>query len=186
METNNKLSRSIEQLSASEERFRGLVQTLPDTIYKIDREGCFTFVNDSIHRLGYHQTDLLGRHFSEIIFDEDIENVSADSVIPKIREAQVNADPDANFCIPSPKLFDERRMTDRMTIGLELRLKIKSGEFAGYAELKALGEQLLYVEVNSIGMYGDLFCCHGAYAAAAHQPDRTGSRRPQSTRQRHL
>ncbi|MBT3767398.1 MAG: response regulator [Rhodospirillales bacterium] len=154
-ETNNKLSRSIEQLSASEERFRGLVQTLPDIVYKIDRDGCFTFVNDSIHRLGYHQTDLLGRHFSEIIFDEDVEHVSADSVIPKIRETRKNAETDDVPTTPHPKLFDERRTTDRMTIGLELRLKTKSGEFAGHAELKALGEQLLYVEVNSIGMYGE-------------------------------
>ena len=43
-----------------------------------------------------------------------------------------------------------------MTIGLELRQKTKAGEFAGHAELKSAGgSQMLYVEVNSIGMYGE-------------------------------
>lgn len=117
---NLKLSRTIEQLSASEERFRGLVQTIPDIVYKVDGEGCFTFVNDAIHRLGYHQSELIGRHFSSIIFDEDIDGVSADAVLKRIRE---NGESDSE---EAPKLFDERRTSNRMTIGLQVRLDRKS------------------------------------------------------------
>ncbi|MBF0266571.1 MAG: response regulator [Gammaproteobacteria bacterium] len=148
---NKKLSVSLEQLSASEERFRGLVQTIPDIIYKVDNTGCFTFLNDSVQRLGYHQSELIGRHFSELIYSEDVDRVSSDTVIANIR----NQTSETNIPIEPPKLFDERRSIDRMTVGLEVRLKRKTGESAGEAEIKAISTQLVHVEVNSIGMYGD-------------------------------
>jgi len=145
---NAQLSRTIEQLSASEERFRGLVQTMPDIVYKIDHEGIFTFVNDAIHRLGYHQSELVGRHFSEIIFEDDLNKISANTVLPQM--ANMGGE-DAS----PPKLFDERRKSDRMTIGLQIRLKTKSGTMGATVEVRAIGEQLVNVEVNSLGMYGE-------------------------------
>ncbi len=71
-EINERMTDSMEQLSASEERFRSLVQTIPDIVYKIDAEGRFTFLNKSVERLGYHQSDLIGKHFSEIIHHADV------------------------------------------------------------------------------------------------------------------
>jgi len=147
---NSQLSRTIEQLSASEERFRGLVQTMPDIVYKIDQNGTFTFVNDAIHRLGYHQSELIGRHFSEIIYEDDINKISANSVLPEL------AGTDADQVTP-PKLFDERRKSDRMTIGLQIRLKTKSGNLGATVEVRAIGEQVINVEVNSLGMYGEAY-----------------------------
>lgn len=146
---NKRLSRSIDQLSASEERFRGLVQTIPDIVYKVDKEGRFTFVNDAIHRLGYHQSELIGHHFSSIVYDDDIDAISAASVLPQVRER--NGAP----VEPTPKLFDERRGADRMTIGLQVRLKTKAGKPGAPVEIQAIGDQLIYVEVNSLGMYGE-------------------------------
>lgn len=146
---NKRLSRNIEQLSASEERFRGLVQTIPDIVYKMDHEGRFTFINDAVHRLGYHQTDLLGRHFKDLICDEDFSSVSADDVLAQRRGKDGEEGDEA------PKLFDERRTTDRMTIGLQVRLKTKAGLPANHAEVKAISSQVVHVEVNAMGMYGD-------------------------------
>ncbi|MBF0323193.1 MAG: PAS domain S-box protein, partial [Magnetococcales bacterium] len=64
---NEQLSSHVEQLAISEERFRGLVQTIPDIVYRLDAEGRFTFLNNAIRHLGYDPAELLGQHFSDII-----------------------------------------------------------------------------------------------------------------------
>ncbi|MBN1845636.1 MAG: PAS domain S-box protein [Sedimentisphaerales bacterium] len=47
------------QLRASEERFRHLANTLPLTVFEIDREGRLTFVNDSgLRMFGYSRADV--------------------------------------------------------------------------------------------------------------------------------
>lgn len=146
-EINERLTNSLEQLSASEERFRSLVQTIPDIVYKIDAEGCFTFLNKSIERLGYHQSDLIGQHFTTIIHSADAQSASLANVIARIGKGTPN---------PGQKLFDERRTGLHMTIGLEIRLKTKSGTPAEIAEIKSISDQPVSVEVNSTGLYGDV------------------------------
>jgi PAS domain S-box-containing protein len=146
-EINEKLTDSMEQLSASEDRFRSLVQTIPDIVYKIDAEGKFTFLNKSVERLGYHQSELIGKHFSEIIHSSDVNDASLDKVIAKIGKGTEN---------PEQKVFDERRSGVRMTVGLEIRLKTKSGKEAEYVEIKNIDQNALNVEVNSTGLYGDV------------------------------
>ncbi len=146
-EINERLTDSMQQLSASEERFRGLVQTIPDIVYKIDEEGRFTFLNRSIERLGYHQADLIGRHFSEIIHSADIQDASLKEVLDKNGPGSLN---------PNQKVFDERRTGLRMTIGLEIRLKSKSGATDKVYELKNIDQQVVHVEVNSTGLYGEI------------------------------
>ena len=51
-------------LRLSEQRYRFLIQTIPDIVYMIDENGIFTFVNDSIKSLGYRPDEILGKHFS--------------------------------------------------------------------------------------------------------------------------
>ncbi|MEO5368906.1 MAG: response regulator [Magnetococcus sp. DMHC-1] len=146
-EINERLSSSLEQLSASEERFRSLVQTIPDIVYKIDAEGRFTFLNKSIERLGYHQSDLIGKHFSEIIHSADIQDASLQKVIERIGKGAIN---------PDQKVFDERRTGVRMTVGLEIRLKTKTGKTDHVYELRNIDTQSVNVEVNSAGLYGEI------------------------------
>ncbi|MBF0295152.1 MAG: PAS domain S-box protein [Magnetococcales bacterium] len=146
-EINERLTDSMEQLSASEDRFRGLVQTIPDIVYKIDTEGKFTFLNKSIERLGYHQSDLIGRHFTEIIHSADIPDVTLNKVLERIGSGNAN---------PEQKLFDERRSGMRMTVGLEIRLKTRKGMTDGVFELKNIDDRLVNVEVNSTGLYGEV------------------------------
>ena len=40
-------------LEEKEEKYRTLIQTIPDIVYKIDENGYFTFINNSIRTLGY-------------------------------------------------------------------------------------------------------------------------------------
>ncbi|MBF0381367.1 MAG: response regulator [Magnetococcales bacterium] len=146
-EINEKLTDSMEQLAASEDRFRSLVQTIPDIVYKIDAEGRFTFLNKSVERLGYHQSDLIGKHFSELIHSADVNNASLEKVVEKIGKGTKN---------PDQKVFDERRSGLRMTVGLEIRLKTKSGKKAEVVEIRNINQQSVNVEVNSTGLYGDV------------------------------
>ncbi|MEO5351595.1 MAG: response regulator [Magnetococcus sp. XQGC-1] len=146
-EINERLTDSMEQLSASEDRFRSLVQTIPDIVYKIDAEGRFTFLNKSVERLGYHQSDLIGKHFSEIIHSADVQDVSLAKVLDRIGKGTAN---------PAQKLFDERRSGVRMTVGLELRLRAKSGRSEEVYELKNIDQHCVNVEVNSTGLYGEV------------------------------
>ncbi|MBF0620993.1 MAG: response regulator [Magnetococcales bacterium] len=145
-EINERLSESMEQLAASEERFRSLVQTIPDIVYKIDEEGRFNFLNKSIERLGYHQSELIGHHFTELIHSADIHEASLSEVINRIGKGTAN---------PEQKVFDERRSGDRMTSGLEIRLRAKSGSASEVSEIRNISHNMVSVEVNSTGLYGE-------------------------------
>lgn len=86
------------QLHQSEKWHRYLVNNSPDLIYTLDHDGNFTFLNDTVETLlGYRKEDLLGKHYSTIVHEEDLLN--------------------ANFVV------NERRTGDRATRNVELRLK---------------------------------------------------------------
>ena len=146
-EINEQLADSKARLLMEEDRFRSLVQTIPDIVYKIDSEGKFIFLNKSVERLGYRQSELIGKHFSEIIHNPDIEQVSLERILRKVGAGTLN---------PEQKLFDERRSGDRMTSGLTLRLKTKAGQSAEIVEITAIDSPTLSVEVNSTGLYGSV------------------------------
>jgi PAS domain S-box-containing protein len=146
-EVKEQLAASLEEYSAAQERFDGLVQTIPDIVYKIDSQGMFTFLNKSVERLGYSQSDLIGKHFTEIIHITDIKDASLDVIIARIGKGTVK---------PDQKAFDERRSGERMTVGLEIRLKTKTGKAAEVVEIKNIDPITVNVEVNSTGLYGDI------------------------------
>ena len=143
---NAELKERLLELKASEERFRSLVVTIPDIVYRIDEEGSFTFVNAAIKRLGYEPHELIGKHFSEIIWPPDVEAVSREKVLPQTA-GQITGPEN------TPKLFDERRSGKRRTCGLEVRLRTKHrGKKDGLVQ--SIGTNMVIVEVNSAGMYG--------------------------------
>lgn len=89
-----------EEIRSSEAKYRKLVQSSPDIIYSLNTEGNFTFVNDEVKNLiGYKPDELIGKHFTEIVYNEDLDK--------------------AHFRI------NERRTGERATRGLELRLLTK-------------------------------------------------------------
>jgi PAS domain S-box-containing protein len=131
----------------SAKRYEDLVEALPDIVYELDTDGHFTFVNQSIRVLGYAPGELIGKHFSVILFEEDVPHVSRDQVLPLYnnnRTGQRHA----------PKLFDERRGIDRKTENLELRLKRKDGQTRAGSDL--IASVISYGEIASAGAYRSL------------------------------
>ncbi|MCE5257083.1 MAG: PAS domain S-box protein [Spirochaetaceae bacterium] len=112
---------------------QNLLGALPDIVYILDGSGHFIYLNSAIQQLGWKPEELLGRHFTEILFEEDRSRVSRDAVL-----AEIHSQP-AFPAIP-PKLFDERRSGERMTRNLEVRmLHHDSGEIR-YGLVNAYGE----------------------------------------------
>ncbi|MCU0433758.1 MAG: PAS domain S-box protein [Bacteroidia bacterium] len=61
-----------------EERYRHIVETANDIIYTADFQGRFTYTNDvAVKILGYPISQLLGRHFSEFIHPDWMQEVTA-------------------------------------------------------------------------------------------------------------
>ena len=116
---NTELSEKVEMLAASEERFRSLVRTIPDIVYRINDEGIFTYINDAVKNIGYTPTELIGCHFSRIIHPDDVKKVSREIVLS---ELQKNLGTKNEIY----KFFDERRSGDRKTTELEVRLIVKN------------------------------------------------------------
>jgi diguanylate cyclase (GGDEF)-like protein/PAS domain S-box-containing protein len=113
-----------QRLQQSEKWHRFLVNTSPDFIYTLDGEGRFTFVNDRVESLlGFTRSELVGRHFGEIIFEEDL--------------------------FRAEHVFNERRADTRASRNVELRLKCKDGQ----QRPRVMNGRYRTVEVTATGMY---------------------------------
>jgi PAS domain S-box-containing protein len=65
--------RAEEELKASENKYRYLVENINDIIFKLNNEGRFTYMNPvAEHVLGYSPIALIGHPFSELIYPEDL------------------------------------------------------------------------------------------------------------------
>ncbi|HEC16202.1 MAG TPA: EAL domain-containing protein [Sedimenticola sp.] len=115
------------RLASSEQRYRFFVDSSPDIIYMLDKNGCFRFVNDRIvGLLGYSKEELIGEHYSKIIFQEDIEK--------------------ADFA------FDINRTEQDFTHQIELRVVRKSDG----APASPYGSRPITVELNSMGIHEEM------------------------------
>ncbi len=112
------------KLEVTEERYRYLVENSPDIIYTLDAEGNFTFISDAAERLlGYRPEELIGKHYTAIIHEEDLEKAKW--------------------------FFNERRTGERATTGIELRLKARGKD----DNFLTCDVHHLTVELKSTGMY---------------------------------
>ncbi len=59
------------RIRASEERYRGLVESLDEIVYTADFERRLTFVNHAVSRFGYTPAELLGTDTRRLIFRDD-------------------------------------------------------------------------------------------------------------------
>ncbi|XOV84370.1 MAG: EAL domain-containing protein [bacterium] len=114
------------KLKESEELHRFIVNSSPDLVYMLDRNGCFTFVNDRIEAmLGFAKEDILGKHYSELVDEDDL--LAADN------------------------LFNERRTGDRAVKNVELRLKSRRRDSrVGLTRAKSV-----WTELTAMGIYAD-------------------------------
>ncbi|MGR3177221.1 MAG: ATP-binding protein [Candidatus Anammoxibacter sp.] len=135
-------------LKQSEERFRILVQMIPDLVYRIDEQGRFTFINNAVQQLGYLPSELIGKHFSCIMSTEDAEKVTRSELLKELEGKQTGLE-------DQPKLFDERRTGERITKGLEINLIPKGQNKTISGVMGPIGDEIVIVEINSSGMYGN-------------------------------
>ncbi|MEK5778183.1 PAS domain-containing protein, partial [Acinetobacter nosocomialis] len=63
----------LQRLQQSEKWHRFLVNSSPDFIYTLDKEGHFTFVNARAESLlGYRREKPLGQHYSRVVPEDHI------------------------------------------------------------------------------------------------------------------
>lgn len=129
-------------------RYEDLVDAIPDIVYELDPDGHFTFVNQSVKSLGYAPEDLVGKHFSVLLFDEDVPHVSREHLLPFYVKNKTGAR-------NAPKLFDERRGVDRKTENLEIRLKRPGGSSSIHSG-EMIATVISYGEIASAGAYRSL------------------------------
>ncbi|MEQ8486019.1 MAG: EAL domain-containing protein [Pseudomonadales bacterium] len=114
------------RIKESEALHRFIVNSSPDLVYMLDKHGCFTFLNDRVEALlGYRKQELIGRHYSEIVDDDDMDHA---------RHA-----------------FDERRTGSRAVANVEIRLKSRVAR-RGPRFFHGGG---LWVELTAMGVYAD-------------------------------
>jgi diguanylate cyclase (GGDEF)-like protein/PAS domain S-box-containing protein len=112
------------QLENSEKMYRYLVDSSPDIIYTLDHDGRFTFVNDrACQMLGYARRELIGRHYSVLVHEDDLE---------RARHA-----------------FHERRAGERAARNVELRLECR----AGTRHAHAFNTTAMTISLNAMGMH---------------------------------
>lgn len=67
-----------EILRKSEESYRALVESTEDSIYLVNRQYCYTFINQKhLQRLGYKATNCLGRPYSDFHSEEEARKFEA-------------------------------------------------------------------------------------------------------------
>ncbi len=112
------------QLKNSEKVYRYFVENSPDIIYTLNDEGLLTFVNNRAQQLlGLTREELIGKHYSSLVHEEDNELAR--------------------------HVFKERRIDERASRNVELRLKCHKG----YCENHTFENSLLTISFSSMGMY---------------------------------
>ena len=135
------------QLECSEQLYRYLVDSSPDIIYTLNQDGRFSFINDRAEQLlGFTREQLIGKHYSTVVHDDDLERAYY--------------------------VFNERRVGERATRNVELRLKSLNGD-----DERTFENSLMTLSFNSMGMYaGDAGVrkieFYGTYGVARDVTDR--------------
>lgn len=112
------------KLEHSRNLYRYLIDSSPDFIYTLDQDGHFNFVNERAeYLLGYSKDELIGQHYSFIVFEEDIDR--------------------AKF------VFNERRTDGRTQANIELRLKCKHS----HPKFKYFDATFITIVLKSKGLY---------------------------------
>ncbi|NQU55518.1 MAG: PAS domain S-box protein, partial [Bacteroidetes bacterium] len=153
---NEQLETKIKDIALSEEiarineqRFKIIVQMIPDIIYQIDTKGRFTFINNAVNLLGYLPDELIGKHFRSLLLPEEGDKFSSAAVLKKyIGKVTGNEN--------SPKLFDERRQGNRTTRDLQLHFVPKEKQNTVTGELNGLEDETVIVEVDCTGLYENI------------------------------
>ncbi|MES2605250.1 MAG: EAL domain-containing protein [Pseudomonadota bacterium] len=103
-------SRLRHQLERSERLHRFMIESSPDIIFIVDREGRFRFINDRTQDvLGYSKEELQGQHYSLVVAPESLEKAEA---CFSERRSDTRGTKDEELwllCRPGAKAGEERR-----------------------------------------------------------------------------
>jgi PAS domain S-box-containing protein len=68
-----KVEERTRELHESEEKYRDLVEDLPDVIFAVDQKGALTYLSPAVESLtGYSASELMGRTFADFLHPEDL------------------------------------------------------------------------------------------------------------------
>jgi diguanylate cyclase (GGDEF)-like protein/PAS domain S-box-containing protein len=111
---NNDIHQKLEE---SEHLHRFIVDHSPDIVFMLDREGNFTFLNDTVYQtLGFDKNELMGKHYSELV-----SNPSKDQ---------------------AKYVFTERRSGNRKSRNVELKLKCRGDSDYRYFDTTSMSVEL--------------------------------------------
>ncbi|MBU0926884.1 MAG: PAS domain S-box protein [Spirochaetes bacterium] len=127
------LNRQNSNIIRAESSYMNLLRTVPDIIYVLDGDGYFVYLNDAVSQLGWKPEELIGKHFAELVHPDDLPEVCRSLVLQRYEGVKTGAE-------AAPKLFDERRAGDRMTRGLDVRLRHRDGSEWTKANVDSWGE----------------------------------------------
>ncbi len=120
---NHQISR---RLQSAEHLYRHLVDNSPDLVFTVNSEGNFTFVNRRAETLlGLSPEVMIGQHYSQIVDQRDI--------------------------AASKYVFNERRVGERASCDIELKLKKRASPESQYGH----SNDIVVVSCSSFGMYTD-------------------------------
>ncbi len=72
----NERKQAEEVLKESEEKYRSLVENISEVLFTLNTDGYLTYFSPKIEKItGYTINELIGKHFSEFIFKEDLPNI---------------------------------------------------------------------------------------------------------------
>ncbi|HEY5679651.1 MAG TPA: EAL domain-containing protein [Pseudomonadales bacterium] len=115
-----------EKVKESEELHRYIVNSSPDLVYMLDRNGCFTFLNDRVESLlGFSRDELIGKHYTELVDDDHLELAR--------------------------NVFNERRTGDRAVSNAEMRLKSRHARRGA----RLFHAHAIWTELTAMGVYSD-------------------------------
>lgn len=134
-------------LKASEERYRTLVQAIPDIVYKVDKNGFFTYINPYIRNLGYEPGELIGKHFSVIIDETNAESTTNSLMLQNHGEMQDSED-------DSHQNEDSIKKSETwMVKNLEIHLASKKNSAKNQEEVEFVGLVTAFSEVSATKAY---------------------------------
>ncbi len=163
-------------LSASEQKYRTLVETIADGVFAMDKQGRFTLLNPVFEKItGYSVQDFLGRHFSEILPPELIgimtENFERSLAEKTIFTNEVNIKKKGGKTVPievnvTTMIGSDGTPTGRIGVARDITERKKAEEtlresekkFHSFFDLAPLAIGLSRVETGEIIDVNSMFC----------------------------
>ncbi|MCB1646965.1 MAG: diguanylate cyclase, partial [Pseudomonadales bacterium] len=118
-----------QKLEESEYLHRFIVDHSPDIVFMLDRDGCFTFLNDTVYKvLGYDKNELIGKHYSELVASQSQDQAKY--------------------------VFTERRSGERKSQNVELKLRCRNESEFRYLDTSSMSVTLNHAQNCSETFHG--------------------------------